>query len=169
MYKNIEPLRPYFFSLREIKENVSLDLRLPTSWKYQNIVQVYKTLDVKVQDKNDKNILVSFISVATEDGYDTAFQCANEVVQKNLEDEKKRELFDRKVREMRELFEKKGLNELELLKFESDVEGYNKELKLVEERNGERPTSGGDPQEKDDKGPEEDEERRFFPITEGAT
>ena len=58
MYKNIKPLQPYFFSLREIKSNVSLDLKLPVTWKYEKIVQVYKTLEVKIatedKDKNEK-------------------------------------------------------------------------------------------------------------------
>ena len=159
MYKNIKPLQPYFFSLREIKSNVSLDLKLPVTWKYEKIVQVYKTLEVKIQDKNDKSVLVSFVAIANEDGFDTAFQCANEVVIKNLEEEQKRKLFDEKVRELREVFERTGLDELHSLKFEkNDKEIENEGLSLVGEGNEEGSEFGRDPQEKDDSGTTEDEE-----------
>lgn len=166
MYKIIKSLKPYFFSLREIKENVSLDLKIPVSWKYEKIAQVYKTLQLKIQDKNDKDVLISFICTATQEGYDIVFQCANEVVEKNLEEEKKRELFDKKVREMREMFEKMGLDELEKLKFDSDDKQTESEgLRLVGEGDEEGSDGNSEPQESDDQGTEEDEEGGFFPIT----
>lgn len=159
MYEILKPLRPYFFSLREIKGNVSLDLKLPSKWKYEKTVSVYKTLKIKVQDKNDKDVLVSFISDASADGYNTALQCANEVVEKNVEDEKKRELFDKKVREMRALFEESKLGDLENLKFESNVQEYDTErIRLVGEGNPKGSESSGESQEKDDTTTEEDKE-----------
>lgn len=166
MYEIIKSLKPYFFSLREIKDNVSLDLKLPVSWKYEKIAQVYKTLQLKIQDKNDKDVLISFICTATEEGYEIVLQCAKEVVSKNLEEEKKRELFDKKAREMREMFEKMSLDELEKLKF--DV--YDKQiepegLRLVGEGDEEGSDGDSESQEPDDQGPEENEERGFFPIT----
>jgi len=166
VYEIIKSLKPYFFSLREIKDNVSLDLKLPVSWKYEKIAQVYKTLQLKIQDKNDKDVLISFICTATQEGYDIVFQCANEVVEKNLEEEKKRELFDKKVREMREMFEKMGLDELEKITFDKeqtkDEEG---ELRLVGEADEEGSVGGGEPQETDDTTTEDDEKGGFFPIT----
>ena len=159
MYKSIKPLQPYFFSLREIKDNVSLDLKLPVTWKYEKIVRVYKTLQVKIQDKNEKSVLVSFVALANEDGFDTAFQCANEVVIKNLEEEQKRMLFDKKVKELRDVFENAGLDELHSLKFEkNDKRIENEGLSLVGEGNEEGSEFGRDPQEKDDSGTTEDEE-----------
>ena len=86
MFEIIKKLKPYFHSLREIKQNVSLDIKLPTTWKYEKIIQVYKTLTVKVQDKNDKHILISLISTATEDGYETTFNCAQEVIDNTREE-----------------------------------------------------------------------------------
>lgn len=166
MYKFIESLRPYFFSLREIKENVSLDLKLPVSWKYEQIAQVYKTLQIKIQDKNDKSVLVSFVSTATEDGYETVHRCANEVVEKNLEEEKKRELFEKKVREMREIFDKLGLDELEKIKFDKDAKEYDTEgLRLVGEGDEERSVGVGESEDEDDSRTEDDEQGGFFPIS----
>lgn len=159
MYEIIKPLRPYFFSIREIKDNVSLDLKLPSKWKYEEIVSVYKTLNIKVQDKNDKNVLVSFISSATQEGYNMVFQCANEVVEKNIEEERKRELFDKKVREMRSLFEKSNLDDLENLNFGRKTEEYETErIRLVGEGDPEGSVGSGESQKEDDSTTEEDEE-----------
>lgn len=170
MYEIIKLLKPYFFSLREIKENVSLDLKIPVSWKYEKIAQVYKTLQLKIQDKNDKDVLISFICAATREGYDIVFQCANEVVIKNLEEEKKRELFDKKVREMRDMFENMGLDELEKLKFDSnDKQDESEGLRLVGEGIEEGSDGGRELQESDDPTTEEDEEGGFFPITKKGT
>ena len=165
MYEFVRTLKPYFFSLREIKENVSLDLKLPVSWKYEKIAQVYKTLQLKVQDKNDKDILISFICTATAEGYEIAYQCAKEVVEKNLEEEKKRELFDKKVREMRAMFENMGLEELEKLNFDKNGEPNTEGIRLVGEADEEGSDGGGESQTTDDPRLEEDEEGGFFPIT----
>lgn len=158
MYEIIKPLVPYFFSVRNIKENVSLDLKIPSSWKFEKIAQVYKTLNVKIQDKSDKDVLVSFVSTATQDGYDTVFECAKEVVRKNLEEEKKRELFDKKVREMREMFESLELDELEHLKFKKDEvnEAEQEGIRLVREGDEERSDGNRQSQEEDDSTTEDD-------------
>lgn len=169
MYDIIKSLRPYFFSLREIKDNVSLDLKLPSSWKYEKVVATYKSLQVKVQDKNDKDVLVSFVSTATQLGYDTTFKCANEVVEKNLEEEQKRELFDKKVREMREMFESLGLDELQRLKFDKDESTTEAGLRLVREGDEEGSVGSGESQETDDSTTEEDEEGGPFRSTEEET
>ena len=47
MFDNIRKLRPYFFSLREIDNNVSLDVKLPSTWKFETIVVPYKSIKIK--------------------------------------------------------------------------------------------------------------------------
>jgi hypothetical protein len=120
VYELISNLRPYFFSLREISDNVSLDLRIPTTWRLeniQNIISQYKSLQLKVQDKNDKSQLVSIISLATQDGYDTARICAEEIIKYNIELEEKDRLFKEKVRELETLFKKESLHKLKEINF----------------------------------------------------
>ncbi len=104
MFENIKSLRPYFFSLREIENNVSLDIKIPLTWSYEQIIKPYRILNIKVQDKNDKYTLLSLISSATQNGYDVAFACANEIVNINKEEEEKQRLFQEKVKELQELF-----------------------------------------------------------------
>ena len=80
MFENIKQLRPYFFSLREIDVNVSLDLKLPITWTYDKIIGQYSSIKFKVQDKNEKHNLVSLISDATQEGYDVVFACSLEIL-----------------------------------------------------------------------------------------
>lgn len=134
MYELISSLRPYFFSLREIQDNVSLDLRIPTTWKLENIQSIvgqYKSLQIKVQDKNDKSQLISIISLATQDGYDTARICAEEIIKYNIELEEKERLFKEKVKELEILFRHESLNKL-------------KEINFIPEENGQEITTGNE-------------------------
>ncbi len=66
MFEILRNLRPYFFSLREIDNNVSLDIRLPLTWRYEDIVKPYRLVKTKIQDKNDKYSLLSLVSTATQ-------------------------------------------------------------------------------------------------------
>ena len=152
MFENIKSIRPYFFSLREIEGNVSLDIKLPLSWKYDTIVSPYRSIKTKVQDKSEKFTLISLISNATQDGYDVVFACALEIININKEEEEKQRLFQQKVKELQELFKKESLDKLK----DIDLIKYGQEdttsIGLVEE--GDREGSDGDsePQESDDSG-----------------
>lgn len=112
MFENIKSIRPYFFSLREIEDNVSLDLRLPTNWKFDEIIKPYRILKIKIQDKNEKNTLISIISNSSQNGYDVAFACANDIIKINKEEEEKQLLFKQKVKELEDLFRIQTLDKL---------------------------------------------------------
>jgi phenylalanyl-tRNA synthetase beta subunit len=112
VFESIKTLRPHFHSLREIEGNVSLDIKLPLNWRYEDIVKPYRSIKIKVQDKNEKFNLVSLISAGTQDGYDVAFACALEILQINKDEEEKQKLFQQKVKELQELFKKETLDKL---------------------------------------------------------
>jgi hypothetical protein len=120
VYELISSLRPYFFSLREIEKNVSLDIKIPGRWNIENVQYIasqYKSVGLRVQDKNDKNQLISIISVATEDGYKTVRTCAVEIIKYNSELEEKDKLFREKVKELEALFKKESLDKLKDITF----------------------------------------------------
>ena len=145
MFENIKSLRPYFFSLREIESNVSLDIRIPLNWNYEEIIKPYRILNIKIQDKNDKHTLLSLISKANQNGYDVAFACANEIIKINKEEEEKQRLFQEKVKELQELFKKESLDKL-------------KDINLLEDYGQEITTSDGITEEGDGEGSEGDSE-----------
>jgi hypothetical protein len=132
-------LRPYFFSLREVDKNVSLDIKIPGRWKIENVQLIagqYKTLSLKIQDKNDKNQLISLISIATEDGYETVRTCALEIIKFNNELEEKELLFKEKVKELEMLFKKESLYKLKDITFIQENGGETKEgISLTETGN----------------------------------
>jgi hypothetical protein len=139
MFEIIKILRPYFFSLREIDNNVSLDIKLPLNWKYDTIVAPYRSIKTKVQDKNDKYNLLSLISSATQEGYDVVISCANEIITINREEEEKQRLFQQKVKELQELFQKESLSKL-------------KDINLLNDYGQEITTGGGMVEEGDEEG-----------------
>jgi len=122
MYKFIQSLKPYFFSLREINDNVSLDIKIPTTWGYNDIAlkPQFNTIRTQVQDQNDKNTLLSIISDATEMGYGNVLLLANDIIQTNMEEEEKLKLFNQKMNELKEIFLKSSLDNLKDITFTND-------------------------------------------------
>ena len=139
MYENIKKIRPFFFSLREIENNVSLDIKIPSDWNFVSIVTPYSLIKTKLQDKNDKFNLLSLISVANDDGYNVVFSCANEIIRVNKEEEEKIKLFQEKVKELEHLFKNETLEKL-------------KEIKLIQEHGEETTTRIGMVGKRDEEG-----------------
>ena len=151
MFENIKLLRPHFHSLREIQNNVSLDIKLPLTWRYDDIIKPYSTISIKVQDKNDKFNLISLVSLATQEGYDVVFACANEIFTFNREEEEKQKLFQQKVKELQELFKKESLEKLKEINL---TDNYGQEIITGDGVVGEGDEQGregdNEPQEDDD-------------------
>lgn len=117
MYESIKQLRPYFHSLREVQNNVSLDIKIPTNWNYEKTLSIYKLVQPKIQDKNEKFILISLVSSATVSGYSIVLQCATDIIKINKENEEKEKLFKEKVSELEKLFNIESLDNLKEIKF----------------------------------------------------
>ena len=151
MFESIKSLRPHFHSLREIEGNVSLDIKLPLNWKYEEIVKPYRAIKVKIQDKNEKFTLLSLISNGTQDGYDIVFACALEILTINKEEEEKKKLFHAKVKELEALFMKESLDKLKDINL---LEDYGQEIAasdgVLEEGDGEGSERDSEPQESND-------------------
>jgi len=153
VFESIKHLRPYFFSVREIDSNVSLDIKLPITWKFEQIVAPYKSVKFKVQDKNEKFTLLSIIAQATYTGYETAFACAKDVIETNKEMEEKERLLQAKIKELQILFQHESLDKLKDLSFIENAKTEQESptgIKLVEEGNGEGPEGDSESQEEDD-------------------
>ncbi len=153
MYEVIKKLRPYFFSLREIENNVSLDIKIPLGWSFNEIIQPYSSITTKIQDKNEKFTLLSLISVNNQEGYEIIFVCALEIITVNKEEEEKQNLFKQKVKELESLFKKEKLDKLKSLNLNIDINEQELEIRDGAIREGKEEESIGDrfPQEKVDK------------------
>jgi hypothetical protein len=124
VYNIVKSLRPYFFSLREIKDDVSLDLRLPANWNYEGLFEGLNKIPftMKIQDQKENTTLISLISPATVDGYDLVFKYAKEIITFNKEKEEKAKLFNQRVEELKTLFLSNSLDKLKDISFDKFLE-----------------------------------------------
>lgn len=151
MFESIKSIRPHFHSLREIQNNVSLDIKLPLNWQFETIVKQYKSIQTKIQDKNDKFTLLSIVSQATQDGYDVVFACASEIIKLNYEEEEKQRLFREKVRQLEELFKSESLDNLKGINlFDKNGQKDSTGIGLVEQGDEQGQIGDTDSQESDD-------------------
>ena len=151
MFESIKSIRPHFHSLREIEGNVSLDIKLPLNWRYEEIVKPYRSVKIKVQDKNEKFTLLSLVSTATIEGYNVIFACSQEIINVNKEEEEKEKLFQQKVKELQEFFKKESLNTLKDISFiKEDEPETETSIGLVNEGDDQGSTGDSEPQDEDD-------------------
>jgi hypothetical protein len=156
VFESIKSIRPYFHSLREIEVNVSLDIKLPLTWKFDDVVKPYRTIKIKVQDKNEKFTLISVISNATQEGYDVVFACASEIITVNKEEEEKRRLFQERQKKLQEEYQFK-VKELEE-RFKNEPLNKLKDLNLLNEDGQEITTGDGVVEQGDEEGQQGDNE-----------
>ena len=152
VYNIIAELKPHFFSLREIKETVSLDLKLPTKWRYENMIDegLPVPFESKVQDEKPTNRLISLISDATLDGYNQVFAYAKAIIHINKEEEEKERLFSEKVQELKSLFLNTPLDKLKEINFKDDELSAEKSEGEIRLGGGEGSGEDGDNKEKTD-------------------
>lgn len=154
VFETIKNLQPYFFSLRQIEDNISLDIKLPVNWKFDNIIKKFNEtslLNFKIQDKNESFILLSLVSDISEQGYAKILDCAKEIIDINKEMEEKENLFQLKIKELQTLFLNESLDKLKDLSFtENEKQGITAVNKVVREGNKKRPQGDTSSQEKDD-------------------
>jgi len=146
MYELIKSLRPHFFSLREIDENVSLDMKIPVKWKFEDMMEIDEKIPfvIKIQDKKSENSLISLISPSTPDGYEFVLTYAKKVILVNKEEEEKERLFKEKINELKELFLNSPLDKLKDISFKDGEIGLSHSTSTGEAELGDEKGSGAD-------------------------
>ncbi len=118
LYKEIENIVDYCSSIRKLKTYLSFDMIFPSNWNVlKSHVDETKTVFNKSDDKG-KNI--SFVSEINEEAISDTISKIETVIKYNKEKEEKERLFKEKVNELKNLFEKGGLEDLKNLKFDVD-------------------------------------------------
>ena len=118
LYKDIENIVDYCSSIRKLKTYLSFDMVFPATWAVlKSQVDETKTVFNKSDDKG-KNI--SFVSEINEQSISETISNIETVINYNKEKEEKERLFKEKVNELKNLFEKGGLEDLKNLKFDVD-------------------------------------------------
>lgn len=115
-YKETEKIIEYLNSIRKLEAYFSFDVVFPKTWSIlKNQVDETKTV---FQKNDDNGKLISFLSEIDELSIKNTVQIIEKIVVYNKEKEEKQRLFDEKVKELKQLFEKEPLDELKNLKFD---------------------------------------------------
>jgi len=118
LFKEIEKIIDYTNSVRKLEKYLSFDLVFPSTW---SILKSHVDESKTVFHKNDdKGKTVSFLSEINEESISETIGIIEKVIDYNREKEEKQRLFNEKVSELKNLFEKESLGELKSLKFDID-------------------------------------------------
>lgn len=117
LYKEFSALLPYLQSVRKLQNYLSFDVSFPLSWKLpKKYIEEDKVMEQEAKIKDNR--LFSFVSEITEDGIEKITQNIQNIIKYNLEREEKEKLFESKVSELKEIFDKQNLKNLKSLKFD---------------------------------------------------
>ena len=140
IYKEFTILFPYLQSVRKLKSYLSFDIEFPDTWKLpKKFVNEEKVIEN--QKSNTGHRSFSFVSEFIEKLVDETIFNIKNIIAYNKEREEKERLFQIKVDELKKMFEKENLNNLQALKFEiteNKIELDDKEETI--KPSGENPT-----------------------------
>lgn len=117
LYKEFSTLFPYLQSVRKLKNYLAFDVSFPNTWKLpKKFVDEEKVMEQESQISGER--LFSFVSEITEENIEKNSKNIQNIISYNLEREEKDKLFQDKVNELKSLFEKQNLKNLQSLKFD---------------------------------------------------
>ena len=109
-------LYPYLTSVRKLKTYLTFDMSFPNTWilpkKYINENQVVEN---ETQSKTNRSL--SFVSEFSQESVDAIIESIKSIIKYNKEREEKEKLFETKVMELKNLFDKENLGDLKELQF----------------------------------------------------
>jgi len=117
LFNEFSVLFPYLQSVRKLKNYLSFDIQFPDTWKLPK-----KYVNEKTVMENERNTpnhrFFSFVAEFNEESVDTVTNSIKNVIAYNKEREEKDRLFQNKVNELKAIFEKQNLSNLQALKFD---------------------------------------------------
>jgi hypothetical protein len=130
-FTEFNTLSPYLQSVRKLKTYLSFDINFPNTWKIPKKFVDEETLLENVSDETGQRSF-SFVTTFNEEEVEKIFSNLRNIIKYNKEREEKDKLFQTKVNELKSIFEKQNLNNLQALKFEIS-DGQKIELEDGEE------------------------------------
>jgi len=120
LFSEFSALLPYLQSVRKLKNYMCFDVSIPKTWKIpKKYVEEDKILEQESQEPSDR--LISFVSEINETEIEKLSNNIQNIIKYNLEREEKEKLFESKVEELKNLFDKTPLTNLKTLKFDIKV------------------------------------------------
>ena len=116
-YQELAVIHPYLQSVRKLKNYLSIDVNFPSTWKLPK-KYVPENSVVENESTVKDHRCFSFVSAFEEKLVDEMLINLNGVIKYNKEREEKERLFDSKVSELKQIFDKQNLENLKNLSFE---------------------------------------------------
>ena len=133
MYKELKDIFNYLVTVRVLKTYLSIDVEFPIGWKIpKKFVQEDKVMEQTSSAPDER--LFSFVCEISEESIENTSSNLQNIIKYNLEREEKEKLFENKVNELKEIFDKQNLNNLKNLKF--DIKNNKIEFEDNEEEIG---------------------------------
>jgi hypothetical protein len=116
-YQELTVIYPYLQSVRKLKNYLSIDVNFPSTWKLpKKYVPENSVVENEATVKDHR--CFSFVSSFEEKLVDDMLINLNGVIKYNKEREEKERLFESKVSELKQIFDKQNLENLKNLSFE---------------------------------------------------
>lgn len=117
LYSEFNVLFPYLKSVRKLEKYLVFDIEFIKSWKLpKKYVNEERVVETKSDDINVRGL--TFVAEFNEKSVTEAISNIKSIIAYNKEREEKEKLFESKVNELKRIFEKSDLNNLQDLKFE---------------------------------------------------
>jgi hypothetical protein len=124
MFNELKDIFEYLVSVRKLKNYLTIDIEFPLTWKIpKRFVEEDKI--VENSKVNEDKRFFSFVSEFNKSNLDKTVQNIKSIVSYNKEIELKERLLKQKIDELKKLFEKGNLENLQTLKFEILEEKIN--------------------------------------------
>ena len=117
LYKEFSSLLPYLQSVRKLESYLSFDVSFPTTWKLpKKFVDEEKVMEQT--SKIEGYRFFSFVAEISEESVELLSKNLKSIIKYNHDREEKERLFQNKVEELKNIFEKQDLTSLKNLNFE---------------------------------------------------
>ena len=118
IYKYIESLKGYFYSVRLHQEIILIDMKFPIEWVINEVIKLKpSTTQLNNSDKSEQHQLISFYCAFEEKAVETAVSDIQRVIKYNKDQEEKVNLLNLKRLELEKIFETNDVNSLRALEF----------------------------------------------------
>jgi len=138
MYNELKDIFQFLVSVRKLKTYLTIDIEFPANWK---IPKKYVIEDKIVENEklNENYRFFSFVTEFNEVEMNQTVSNIKKIISYNKEIEMKEKLLKQKIDELKRIFEKENLDNLQSLKFDILEEKLDDGEEIVDTRG----TNGG--------------------------
>jgi hypothetical protein len=126
IYTYFQPIQKYLHSIRvvteETKQILAFDMKFPVRWDIAKQLTPQELINIKEQKLTEQVRYITFFCLYNEQNVNDAFDRIIYVIDKSIEEEKKQELLNKKIQELKDKFNELSLDDLQQLVFKTKTD-----------------------------------------------